>query len=57
MVWLGNISLRRKEKENENVSFLNVDQDETAETPTIEKHLIDAKAYILAATTKDGVNL
>lgn len=37
-----------------------LDERATAETPdsaTLEKNFIDAKAFILAATTKDGANL
>ena len=40
---------------------INIDQQQTSGTPDIgnelEKHYIDAKAYILSTTTKDGVNL
>lgn len=38
-------------------SSSSLEQDEPTESSTVEKHFIDAKAYILAATTKDGVNL
>ena len=37
-----------------------IDQQQTSGTPDVndlEKHYIDAKAFILSATTKDGSNL
>lgn len=44
-----------------NIIFSSVDQHGSSETPDhandVEKHYIDAKAFILSATTKDGSNL
>jgi hypothetical protein len=37
-----------------------IDQQPTSGTPDnidLEKHYVDAKAFILSATTKDGFNL
>ena len=43
------------------IIFSSIDQHGSSETPDpshdLEKHYVDAKAFILSATTKDGSNL
>ncbi|CAF4750082.1 unnamed protein product, partial [Rotaria socialis] len=42
------------------INSFNGDQQQSSSSPDVgdlEKHYIDAKAFILSATTKDGINL